>query len=458
MCVESFIPDGSVFTSGGCAYPYSDNAAGDGSYWASAKSLADFLGVPYSQRGQLQASYNIMGGNAGASFFMDEQCRFVQSGGNTKVCGYAGISWSPISLVWEENSNLDENMTVARFSLTAEENKPYTLWKASHKAPLLVFNPNGSRGVTSATQLFGSVAFGGKTTTLSEFSDRAVRQPWRDGFEALGLLDVDGDGAIRGQELKQLELWFDANRDALVDSGELFPVETQGITSLFYRGAEKRAGSNDLELSVGYERMSDNGVIQGAAVDWYAPTFSSKVEALQALHAMMAPASGGSAKQMETNSHGAGWQDDPLSFVPRKSSDHIHDLSGYWLWHLEDDKGSRFPGLFALDQPSHFTLRGFSVIESKLKQNPTQLRSGILIFPIEGQWSQVSGGEPTVTFTVRDPASGIEARSVASLTQNGVVMRGETTQTFIEGDSSAPKRSASIRYRWVAQKFIDSPK
>jgi hypothetical protein len=77
---------------------------------------------------------------------------------------------------------------------------------------------------------------------------------------------------------------------------------------------------------------------------------------------------------------------------------------------------------------------------------------------MEGMVSQHQSGAQQVAFTVRDAATGIEARSEAVLFEGGAVMRGETTQTFIEGDPQNPKRSATIRYRWIAQKFIAAPK
>jgi len=458
-CETAWRPDWSSATYAFCS-ALGDNAASHPNYnWlATGKSLADFLGVPLSARGQVQSSYNPLGGNQTVSFFMDAQCRYSPGGPNTVVCGYGGISFSPISLVWDVGTNLDNGMTVARFSLTTDPERPYTLWKGSDKAPLLVFNPGGVEGVTSATQLLGSVAFGGKTSTTTEFTDKATRAPWADGFEALALLDTDGDGAIRGRELAPLSLWFDGDRNAMVDSGELYPVEKEGIVSLFYRGAHKSAGSQDLKLEVGYERMVNGSIVRGAAIDWYSPTFSSKVEAMQALSAMMSPVETGPVAKEPALEQERSWKRDPLSFAPPTSQDHAKDLSGFWFWHLEEDKGTRYPGIFAVEQDATSQLRGFSVIESQLKPNGENLRSGVVILPMEGMVSQHQSGAQQVAFTVRDAATGIEARSEAVLFEGGAVMRGETTQTFIEGDPQNPKRSATIRYRWIAQKFIAAPK
>lgn len=418
-------------------------------------TLANFLGVPGWARGQVQNKYNGRGGNRGARFFMDAQCRFSAGGPQTVVCGYAGVSWSPISLMWDSGANIDQGMTVSRFSLTTDPDKQYTLWKGSDKAPLLVFSPHGSEGITSATQLMGNVAFGGKTTSSADFTSRATRAPWGNGFEALAVLDTDGDGAVRGTELSQLSLWFDGDRNAEVGPGELQPVEKQGVVALYYRGAKKDPDSQDLRLEVGFERVVNGVVVQGAAVDWYSPTFTSKAEAMQALSSIIN--GGGTLADAAATESDRSWTSDPLSFAPSVTEDHANNMSGFWLWHLEEDKANRYPGIFALEQDPHSTIKGFSVIESRLKPNAEQLRSGLSILPIEGVVSKPQSGSRTIVFTVRDSATGLEARSEATLVAGGQAMTGETTQTFVEGDSKNPKRSATVRYRWTAQKIIKAP-
>jgi hypothetical protein len=192
-------------------------------------------------------------------------------------------------------------------------------------------------------------------------------------------------------------------------------------------------------------------------VDWYSPTFSSKVEAMQALQAMMKSAGTQPTAANKNDEPEPSWKSDPLSFTPPIQSDHAKNLSGFWFWHLEEDKGTRYPGIFAVEQDATSQLRGFSVVESQLEPNAENLRSGVVILPMEGLVSQQQNGAKQIAFTVRDPATGLEARSEAALFEGGAVMRGETTQTFVEGDPQNPKRSATIRYRWIAQKFIAAP-
>ena len=55
---------------------------------------------------------------------------------------------------------------------------------------------------------------------------------WQDGYEALSSLDDDGDGVLRGAELRGLALWQDRNGDGVSAPGEVCPVEAFGITAI----------------------------------------------------------------------------------------------------------------------------------------------------------------------------------------------------------------------------------
>ncbi len=83
------------------------------------------------------------------------------------------------------------------------------------KAAWLVFDPESSGQITSALQMFGTVTFW---------------IFWRDGYAALSSLDDDGDGILRGPELRGLALWNDFNGNGVSDPGEVLPVEAFGIS------------------------------------------------------------------------------------------------------------------------------------------------------------------------------------------------------------------------------------
>jgi len=93
----------------------------------------------------------------------------------------------------------------------------------SPDAAWLVFDPTSSGRIPSALQLFGDVTFW---------------NVWRNGYEPMRALDDDGDGELRGSELRHLALWHDANRDGVSDRGEVRPLSGYGIVALTCRGAK----------------------------------------------------------------------------------------------------------------------------------------------------------------------------------------------------------------------------
>ena len=91
----------------------------------------------------------------------------------------------------------------------------------SADAAWLVYDPTSSGRITSALQLFGDVTFW---------------NVWRNGYEPMQALDDDGDGELRGRELRHLALWHDANVDGVSDPGEVRPLSAYEIVALACRG------------------------------------------------------------------------------------------------------------------------------------------------------------------------------------------------------------------------------
>jgi hypothetical protein len=58
---------------------------------------------------------------------------------------------------------------------------------------------------------------------------------WENGYQALGVLDDDGDGVLHGRELDGLALWRDANGNGISEPGEVRTLAEYGITALSYR-------------------------------------------------------------------------------------------------------------------------------------------------------------------------------------------------------------------------------
>jgi len=84
-------------------------------------------------------------------------------------------------------------------------------------AVLLAWDPHDTGRVVSGRQLFGSATW------------------WLlpgDGFRAMSLLDDDGDGWLRGAELRGLAGWRDRNGDGVSQGGEVLPLEALGVTGI----------------------------------------------------------------------------------------------------------------------------------------------------------------------------------------------------------------------------------
>lgn len=81
----------------------------------------------------------------------------------------------------------------------------------------LVYDPKGAGKISSALELFGNVSF----WTF-----------WDNGYQALRVLDDDGDGVLRGRELNGLAIWADANGNGVCDPGEVRPLSNYGIVAL----------------------------------------------------------------------------------------------------------------------------------------------------------------------------------------------------------------------------------
>ena len=93
----------------------------------------------------------------------------------------------------------------------------------SPDAAWLVYDAKSTGRITSALQLFGNVTFW---------------NVWSNGYDAMRAIDDDGDGELRGRELRYLALWHDLNRDGVSDPGEVRRLSEFGIVALTCRGAK----------------------------------------------------------------------------------------------------------------------------------------------------------------------------------------------------------------------------
>ena len=124
-----------------------------------------------------------------------------------------------------------------RFDLDGSGRKLEWQWITNDGA-WLVYDPAGTGEVTSAIQMFGSRSFLLFCST---------------GYEAMALLDDNGDGMLRGNELTGLALWHDANSDGASDPGEVRPVVEHGIRSFSVSSREHSSGIPFSEQGVTFD-------------------------------------------------------------------------------------------------------------------------------------------------------------------------------------------------------------
>jgi hypothetical protein len=103
-----------------------------------------------------------------------------------------------------------------RFDADGTGWRPTWTW-ITPDAGWLVYDPAATGRITSALQMFGGVTFW---------------NVWTNGYEPMRALDDDGDGELRGPELRNLAVWRDLNRDGVSDPGEAQPLGHYGIVSL----------------------------------------------------------------------------------------------------------------------------------------------------------------------------------------------------------------------------------
>ena len=103
------------------------------------------------------------------------------------------------------------------FDLDGTGKKPWSWINSS--AGWLVFDPRGTKSITSALQLFGNVTWW---------------MLWANGYDALRMLDDNFDGTVSGRELDGLAIWRDLNSDGVSQPREVQPLAYWKIVALSY--------------------------------------------------------------------------------------------------------------------------------------------------------------------------------------------------------------------------------
>lgn len=118
------------------------------------------------------------------------------------------------------------------------------------EAAWLVWDGEGNGRIRDGRQLFGTYTWG---------------MFWRDGFEALSMLDDNNDGLISGAETTGISVWQDHNSNAVSDPGEVIPLSAAGIMSLACTANDQEDGQPKHSTGV---RFIDGG--EGPLWDWIA--------------------------------------------------------------------------------------------------------------------------------------------------------------------------------------------
>lgn len=364
-----------------------------------------------------------------------------------QVCGSFDVSFlksSPISLLWESDARIDDQLSVVQFPLNPSQPDAYVGWRASEKSPLLVYDPEHRGVITEARQLFGNWTFGGKQLARASsetFADinSASRTEWAHGFEALATLDADGNGKVDKAELDPLALWFDRDRDAVSDEGEVVSVNEVGVTALYYNARFPQEG-RDVHLPVGYDRLVDGKVISGASVDWYGEQSPSKFGVI-GYHLM-----NGDFQSMTPPANSEVDSSEPQ---PRKEQKLTEGNPFAGLWEVTFDSGgvsnASTPGTLILGGKDA-VIEGYSVVKLPFARfQLTELEGVATFFFVKGDRS-FSNGEHSATF--RSDFGRALTNNTVKLSADGNTLFGKTEATYEVGGQS--KR---ISYEWKGRKL-----
>jgi hypothetical protein len=130
-------------------------------------------------------------------------------------------------------ADLEDSNAAVAFDADGSGLKRKWSW-VTKDAGWLVYDPKGKGEVTSGLQMFGGVTFW---------------LFWGTGYDALAALDDDGDGMLKGDELKGLAIWHDANGDGVCDPGEVRPLADYGIVAVCCRFERDPAHSDRIAFA-----------------------------------------------------------------------------------------------------------------------------------------------------------------------------------------------------------------
>jgi hypothetical protein len=388
------------------------------------------------------------------TYYIDPAGKFVPAAkvpSSASVCdaGSMYVLNSPLSLIWDEKWNLDDDVRTVSFPLNPSQPGRYFFWKASAKAPLVVWDPEHTGKITSAAQLFGNWTWGGKKTARNDVSAladtaRAAAGPWSNAYEALATLDTNFDHEISGDELLPLGLWFDRDQDGVADAGEVLPITNSGVTKLFYEGARSvgSAAGSDVALTVGYEQNAGSSVKRGRSIDWYSAPAN---DGAALLGHVIANSEG--PEQPMTTENVQKLLDEALPLPAKDSaskdmSDPLFEkLSSSWRWYFVDPSGKKTPvGYITFGRDAEKRITG-----AILNAFTVPWASGYGIFQMSSLYvKRRSDNEGSFVLFV---PNGGRVENAFKVSQDGLTMLGSSKATTRFNGSSM-----TFSYNWIAEK------
>lgn len=398
---------------------------------------------------------HLRGRCATGSFALDNKCSLLtkdQAKGCQNV-NAATVQWlasSPISLIWKPGISLRESASIVNFKLDDSSADTWYRWYGSAETPLLVYDPKHSGRIESAHQLFGSWTFGGQRVASLALG-MIKPQPWSSGYEALATLDSDGNGVIKGEELAPLGLWFDANRDARAQDGEVRDIRAVGVVSLSV-GPQKRDGlSGDVSVTKGFERLLDERLESGQTIDWFSEGARTMQQLIVTDQLRVSDSFARSAEVDESREQPAEIDKSMYRLPPTNDprGDYAADskITGVWTWGSPDktDLASR-QGIIAIRELKNGKLEVVTLGELGVRDSAGATRALQKFYLMTGSVSKGADGSIKISF--KDPRKG-SSETTATLDEHAGILRGQTTQRIVE-----IKGTTSINYSWEARKAL----
>ena len=373
--------------------------------------------------------------------FLSESCQVIQQP-NGQVCmnGSYTVNPSPISLVWSDEGAPEDGFTLSTFPLDPSQpiGRQYE-WRASDKFPLLVWDPNRSGSITSASQLFGNHTFG---------------KVWKHGYDALKSVDGNKDGVLQGTELSSLSLWFDSNKNGVSETGEVKTLSNVGVISIFVSPDRTDEKTGWVHASRGFERLIDGRREIRPSVDWFGRAYTGTASAI----------AGSSGTAEAENSDTSTKKGTPAAILDdasktgtiKKTSGISENKSevagtekavvGLWLWSKNPAPpsvaGKVGDGVIMVKASPQGGLMGMSFLELPLEKGGNGIERAVMGFPLEGSYDGAKeGGEQGYRLVVTDNKTGFKTASSVLLSRDGQTLKGRSI-------SEGPR--GKLEYDWTA--------